>query len=153
MHCFHIYHFSTSHLLKSLKWLLQALEHCALRWCFLSVGYIPNMQNYNSECCFLVLTCRNINNKSAHTNAIKINTDIIVLLLTRQLWGLDRWCAGFPRDAANQWDRPKPGRQLTNRPNISLTVLSIKVSLQSNKGPVFLLKSDRNLLKRTTRTS
>ena len=51
------------------------------------------------------------------------------------------------------WDRPKLVWQLTNRPNISLTALSIKVSLQSNKGPVFLFKSGRNWLRRTTRTS
>ena len=79
--------------------------------------------------------------------------DVIVLLLTWQLWGLGRWCVGFPRGVANQSDRPKPGWQLTNRPNISLTAPSIKVSLQSNKGPVFLFKSGRNWLKRTTRTS
>ena len=50
--------------------------------------------------------------------------DVIVLLLTWQLWGLGRWCVGFPRGVANQSDRPKPGWQLTNRPNISLTAPS-----------------------------
>ena len=77
-------------------------------------------------------------------------SDVIVLLLTWQLWGLGRWCVGFPRGVANQSDRPKPGWQLTNQPNISLTAPSIKMSLHSNKRPAFLFKSARNWLKRTS---